>query len=247
MRSHSLLAEVSRTGKLWYVQPADWTDYVLPSSWWDVLIGLGVFAVSFAVSLATVVWVVLKLPADYFRDPPEHNRPGYQCRQFPDQDCHCPGAKLAGAVAGGCWGDSEPSGHPRSGTADDHSRSDADAISWQNATWKKRFLAQPRILEMLNRIRRRYGHDPLPTAGVSNALDVTAWFRAPTAVLSSVANSINALPGQTLWNVNRRQRLRLVNQRNVSPLHRRTLMSRSIAYLQQSNAQPWWHDRPRRW
>jgi hypothetical protein len=159
MRSHSLLVEVSMTGKLWYLQPADWTDYVLPSSWWDVLIGLGVFAVSFVVSLATVVWVVLKLPADYFRDPPEHNRPGTSAGSFPTRIVIALVRNLLGLLLVVVGVILSLPGVPGQGLL-----TIILGLMLMQFPGKryleKRFLAQPRILEMLNRIRRRYGRDP---------------------------------------------------------------------------------------
>jgi len=146
------------TGKLRYVQPADWTNYVLPGSWWDVLIGLGVFAVSFIVSLATVVWVVLKLPADYFRDPPEHNQQGTSASNLPTRIMIALVRNLLGlllVVAGVIL--SLP-GVPGQGIL-----TIILGLMLMQFPGKryleKRFLAQPRVLAILNRIRRRYGRD----------------------------------------------------------------------------------------
>ncbi len=159
MRRHSLLANVAVNGKLPHVHPADWTDYVLPGSWWDVLIGLVVFAVSFVVSLATVVWVILKLPADYFRDSPKHNQPGTSASNFPTRIVIALVRNLLGlflVVVGVIL--SLP-GIPGQGVL-----TIILGLMLMQFPGKryleKRLLAQPRILEMLNRIRRRYGRDP---------------------------------------------------------------------------------------
>jgi len=136
---------------------ADWTEYFLPTSWRDVVIGLAVFAASFVVSLATVVWVIVRLPKDYFCDPPEDPRP--RTGRLPTRIAVALVRNILGLLLVAVGVILSLPGVPGQGML-----TIILGLMLMQFPGKryleKRFLAQPRILEMLNRIRRRYGCEP---------------------------------------------------------------------------------------
>lgn len=57
---------------------ADFIDWIQSLSWIQaLLLGFGIFIVSFVGSLAFTIWMLLKLPPNYLRDdePPSHRHP----------------------------------------------------------------------------------------------------------------------------------------------------------------------------
>ncbi|GBD36081.1 hypothetical protein HRbin36_01201 [bacterium HR36] len=137
---------------------AAWTQGQVSAWARDIFLGLVVFAVSFVVSLAFVVWVILRLPVDYFRDPPEPSAPvqGW----LPTAFLIALLRNVLGLVLVAVGVILSLPGVPGQGLL-----TIILGLMLMQFPGKryleKRILARPRILAMLNRIRERYGCEPL--------------------------------------------------------------------------------------
>jgi hypothetical protein len=133
-------------------------DWLMPTSWWDVVIGLVVFAVSFVVSLAVVIWVILKLPVDYLRDGEEN--PVERNHWLPASLLIALWRNLIGLVLVVIGIILSLPGVPGQGFL-----TIVLGLMLMQFPGKryleKRLLGRPDVLGMLNRIRQRYGREPL--------------------------------------------------------------------------------------
>lgn len=129
------------------------------SQWgWDLAIGLAVFVLSFVVSLAFVVWVIVRLPVDYLRDSSQpHNRTN---KWLPATLLIALTRNLLGLTLVAVGVVLSLPGVPGQGLL-----TIILGLMLMQFPGKryleKRLLGRPRVLAMLNRVRQRYGKEPL--------------------------------------------------------------------------------------
>ncbi|MCS7017198.1 MAG: hypothetical protein NZM42_13920 [Gemmatales bacterium] len=135
----------------------DWS-WSASNLWWDLAIGFVVFVVSFVVSLALATWVILRLPTDYFRDSAARNNSGNQ--RWHTLLVVGLARNVLGLILVAVGIFLSLPGIPGQGFL-----TIVLGLMLMQFPGKryleKRFLGQPRVLELLNRIRQRYQRPPL--------------------------------------------------------------------------------------